>query len=175
MAESLLIKINGVVDNHTARRLFPVVETKPGKDDNDIVEYAWKQKVRKVGEGEDDYVIEEVCEEVSRVNRQAYIAKDSDQVGVMNILEKVRRSGDLTLLNQTGASIPEGLQDYTKAPASLGEALKVLETGGSSFEGLKAIFGDISFADLASMSESQIAEKLQSYVAANTQKKEGVD
>lgn len=173
MAESLLIKINGIVDNHTARRLYPVVETKPGKDDDDIVEYAWRKRAVSSGSDDEDAVIEEYVKEVSRVNRQAYIAIDADQVGVMNILEKVRRSNDFSLLNQTGADIPEDLQDYTKAPQSLGEALKALEKGASSFEGLKAIFGDISFADLANMNESQIAEKLQQYVDSKTPVKEG--
>lgn len=171
MSKDLTIKVNGLIDNHTSRRLFPVVEEPGMKDPDDIVEYARKQKVRKVGAGEDDYVIEEVVEEVSRVNRQAYIAKDADQVGVLNILEKVRRSGDVTLLNQTGATIPEGLQDYTNVPSNTQEALVALEKGGNSFEALKAIFGDTSFEALANMSADELAAAVQSYVEKSQPKK----
>ena len=76
------------------------------KDPDDIVEYGIKQVVKKVGDGEEDYVIEDKVVEVSRVNRQSYIAKDAPDVGVMNILAKVARSGDLSLLNQTGTVVP---------------------------------------------------------------------
>ena len=56
----VVISIDGIVDNHTCRRLFPVVKDPGMKDPNDIVEYQWKQKVKKVGKGEDDYLVEEV-------------------------------------------------------------------------------------------------------------------
>lgn len=155
-----------------ARRLCPVVPTPLSKDADDIVEYVRKDKVRKVGDGEDDFVVEEVVVESSRVNRQAYIAKDADQVGVLNILEKVRRSGDVTLLNQTGATISSELQDYTNVPSSVGEALNAVAAGANSFEGLKAIFGDVSFSELANMSTEEIQAALNAYVASQ-QPKEG--
>lgn len=154
-----------------ARRIFPVENPDPvDPDKGDIVEYHWKQKVTKVGEGEDDYVVEEVPVETSRINRQAYIESFRDDVGIMNILEKVRRSGDVTLFNQTHAVIPEGLQDYTNAPESVGEALKSIKSGATSFEGLKAIFGDLSFTELAGLSADQINEYVAKYVAAKTPK-----
>lgn len=173
MADSLIVKVNGIPSYETARRLAPVVPTLPGKDDDDIVEYAWKQKVRKVGDGEDDYIIEEVVEEVSRCNRQAFIAKDADNVGVLNILEKVRRSGDLTLLNQTHSQISGELQDYTNVPTSIGEALSAVQTGADSFAALRAIFGDISFDQLANMSSDEIASALNNYVASQQTHTEG--
>lgn len=155
-----------------ARRLCPVKDMPVSKDAHDIVEYVRKDKVKKVGDGEDDYIIEEVVVEASRVNRQAFIAKDADQVGVLNILEKVRRSGDVTLLNQTGASISSDLQDYTKVPSSVGEALNAVAAGANSFEGLKAIFGDVSFSELANMSTEEIQAVLNAYVVSQ-QPKEG--
>lgn len=167
MAESYVVKCNGIVMSETARILAPVVKDPGMKDPHDIVQYDVKQVVKKVGDGEDDYVLEDKVIEVSRVNRQAWIAKDAPEVGVMNILEKVRRSGDMSLFNQTGAAIPEGLQDYSNVPESIGEALKALQTGSNSFEGLKAIFGDTSFEELATMSADQIAAKLQQYVVSN--------
>lgn len=155
---------------HLARRLFPVEPDPVSPDAHDIVEYVRKQKVEKVGEGPDDYVVTEIVVESSRCNRQAFIEQFRDDVGVLNILEKVRRSGDITLLNQTGASIPEGIQDYTDVPSSVGEALNAVKSGATSFEGLKAIFGDISFSDLAGLSEEQVKQYLDKYVAAHTPK-----
>lgn len=173
MAKDLSEKVNGIIENHTARRLYPVEADPVSPNKGDIVHYVRKNKVKKVGEGEDDFVIEEVVVESERYNRQQYIAKDADQVGVLNILEKVRRSGDVTLLNQTGAVIPEGVQDYTKAPHNVQEALNALQIGSNSFEGLKAIFGDVSFNELANMSSEQISAKLNAYVASQQQNKEG--
>lgn len=160
------------VPYHLSRQLYPVEVTKPGKDDGDIVTYVRKQKVKKVGDGEDDFILEEVVVEESRVNRQAYIAQDAPDVGVMNILEKVRRSGDLTLLNQTHAVIPEGIQDYTNVPENIGGALAALSKGSSAFEGLKAIFPDKTFEELSSMSADAIAAAVNEYVAANSKVEE---
>lgn len=142
--------------------------TKAGKDDNDIVEYEVHQVVKKVGEGEEDYVLEDKVVEVSRVNRQAWIAKDASDVGILNIIEKVRRSGDVTLFNQTHGVIPDGLQDYTNIPDNAGDLIAGLKSGADSFGALKAIFGDISFEKLATMSTDEMNQYLAAYVQANT-------
>lgn len=170
MAESLLIKTNGIIDVASARRVAPSVSDPEPKDGDDIVEYAWKQKVKKVGEGEDDFIVYEEMEEVSRVNRKAFIQAQCSDIGVLKVLEKVRRSGDLSLLNQVGGVVPEGVQDYTNVPDNIGDALKAVSNGAQSFEGLKAIFGDLSFNDLANLSADQIKVYLENYVGANTPK-----
>lgn len=172
MSESLTLKIDGFVIPETARYVGKLETKVFDPDGGDIVEYERKQKVRKVGDGDEDFVIEEVVEEVSRINRQEYLKSQASEVGVLNILEKVARSGDVSLLNQTGSVIPEGLQDYTNVPANVGEALESLKKGSASFEGLKAIFGDTSFDKLASMSEEEITAALQQYVASKMPKKE---
>lgn len=152
------------IENHVARRLFPVTPDPECANKGDIVTYERVQKVKKVGDGPDDYVVYEDVVETERVNRHDFIMQDASDVGVLNVLEKVRRSGDVTLLNQTGASIPVGLQDYTKVPGSIGEALKSVESGANSFAALKTIFGDISFEDLANMSNEQLETIVQSYI-----------
>lgn len=161
------------INPQVARRLCPVVPDPIMKDPGDIVEYVRKQKVTKIGDGEDDYLVGEEIVESSRVNRQAYIMKDADQVGVLNILEKVRRSGDITLFNQTHLAIPEGEQDYTNVPSSVGEALNALKSGADSFAGLKAIFGNVTFDELANMSAADIQSALDKYVASIQSSKEG--
>lgn len=155
-------------DVHAARRATNTFyTTKPEKDDNDIVEYEVHQVVKKVGEGEEDFVLEDKVVEVSRVNRQAWIAKDAADVGILNIIEKVRRSGDVTLFNQLHGVIPDGLQDYTDIPDNAGDLISGLKSGANSFEALKAIFGDVSFETLANMSTDEMNQYLSKYVAAN--------
>lgn len=165
-----IIKIGGIVDNHSARRLAPVVPEPGMKDPEDIVFYEWRRKVTKVGEGEDDYLVEEVPVEVERINRQAFIMKDANQVGVLNILEKVRRSGDVTLFNQTHAEIPAGLQDYTTAPSNVQGVLDGMKKGAASFDALKTIFGDVSFEKLAQMNQAEIEIYLRNYIDKITPK-----
>lgn len=180
MAESFVRKVNGIYDNHTARIIAPVVEEPGMKDPDDIVDYAWKKKVTKVGDGDEDYVVEEVVKEVSRVNRQAFIAKDASDVGVLNILEKVTRSGDLSLVDQLhfvaddsgevdSLGRPLGtIQDYSNVPGNVGEAINAIKSGSTSFEALKEIFGDISFDTLASMSTEQLTEVFNKYIASHS-------
>lgn len=164
---------NKYVDPHVARRATDEFFITPkGIDDDDIVEYEVRQVVKKVGEGEEDFVLEDKCFEVSRVNRQAWIAKDAGDVGILNIIDKVQRSGDVTLFNQTHGVVPEGLQDYTGIPDNLGDAVNALKTGANSFEGLKAIFGDVSFDTLANMSADEMNQYLQNYVNSKTPTKE---
>lgn len=179
-----IISIDGIVDNHTCRRLFPVVKDPGMKDPDDIVEYQWKQKVKKVGKGEDDYLVEEVVVEASRVNRQQFIAKDADQVGVLNILEKVRRSGDNTLVNQLGYVAPPSndvdslgrplgaVQDFRNAPHNVQGVLDGMKKGAASYEAIKALFPGVSFSDLANMDPQQIAAHVNNYLAS-VQPKEG--
>lgn len=173
--QDLTIVVNGIVDVHSERRIAPVIPTPLIPDQEDIVSYVRKNKVKKVGNTgntDEDYIVVEVVVEESRVNRQQFIEKDAGEVGVMNILEKVRRSGDATLFNQMGADIPEGLQDYTNAPHNVQEVLTALEKGSNSFEGLKEIFGDTSFEALAKMSADDLAKKLNEYVSSHVQSNE---
>lgn len=159
------------IDPSVARRATKEFYTTPkGKDDDDIVEYEVRQVVKKVGDGEEDFVIEDKVVEVSRVNRQAWIAKDAADVGILNIIEKVRRSGDVTLFNQLHGVIPEGVQDYTNIPDNIGDAINVLKTGGDSFAALKAIFGDVSFETLANMTQEELNQYLANYMSAQQPK-----
>lgn len=159
---------NKIYSYHTARRIVPYVQKKTTcANKGDIVTYIRKNKITKVGEGENDYVIDEIVVEESRVNRQAFIAKDASEVGVLNILEKVRRSGDVSLFNQTHQVIPEDLQDYVNVPHSVGSALNSLESGANSFEAIKALFPGKTFEDLANMSKEDISAAIQAYQNAN--------
>lgn len=177
--QDLTVVVNGLVDIHTERRMAPVIPTPLIPDQEDIVTYVRKNKVKKVGNTgneDEDYIVQEVVVEDSRVNRQAFIDKDALEVGVLNILEKVRRSGDMTLLDQTGYRCAEAsgevdslgrpmaaIQDFTNAPHSVQEVLDGMKKGAESYEALKSILGG-SFEDVAKMSADDITAKLTAYV-----------
>jgi len=74
--------------------------TETNFDDKDIVEYGVVQKIKKLGEKDTDFIIEDVVVETNRFNRQEYINSFRNDVGILNIIEKVRLSGDATLLMQ---------------------------------------------------------------------------
>lgn len=80
-----------------------VVKTDYHKDgDTYIISYDEVQKVKMTGEKDTDFIIEKEVVETGRINRQDYIDEQGQEVGIMNILEKVRRSKDETLFDQTG-------------------------------------------------------------------------
>ena len=69
-------------------------------DNNYIYSREFKDKYKKTGDGEDDFVIEQVVEVTEKIDRQQYIDSFKDDVGILNILKKVELTGDVTLLNQ---------------------------------------------------------------------------
>lgn len=158
-----------------ARRWKPWVEPIHEKksNDDDVIYYERRQVIRKIGEGEEDFVIEEKPVVSLKVNRQAYISKDADDVGVLNILKKVRLSGDASLLDQTGARYTDALQDYTDIPGDVGEALKAIQKGATSFEGMKAILGDVTFEELANMSPEDLTKRFNDYISSVNGEKKG--
>lgn len=169
-------EINKSLLPELARQIGKVEEKKPSKDADDIVTYERRNKVVKIGNTgtDDDYIVEEVVVEVGRCNRQAYIAKDADQVGVMNILEKVRRSGDITLFNQTHQVYGDDVVDITNLPSDV-EGLKAsILQGQTAYEGLpKEIFGNMTYSEVAEMSQEQIVSKINEYIAGLSANKEG--
>lgn len=91
---------NNIID--PCSKPIPSVTDYHKENDDFIIEYAEIEHLRKVNEEDDtDFVVEKVVEEVSRTPRQAYIDSFANDVGILNIIEKVRMSGDATLLNQT--------------------------------------------------------------------------
>ena len=69
--QDLTIVVNGLVDVHTERRMAPVIPTPLIPDQEDIVTYVRKNKVKKVGNTgneDEDYIVQEVVVEDSRLN-----------------------------------------------------------------------------------------------------------
>lgn len=130
----------------------------------DIVEYKLVQKVKKTGEGDEDFIVVDELVEVSRVNRQATynkIAKDHD---LYQIIKKVAETGDESLLNQGPAGV---YLDVSKLPennaelnAKLANAAKVWE---SLPEDLKQKMSLGTFVD--TMTDEKVAQYVQKKAA----------
>lgn len=103
--------------------------------DTEYKEIQIVDKVRKIGEGDEDYVIEKVVVE-SYKPIQEVIDADKDSVGVYNIIKQVLRTGDESLL-----PIDKGngeLVDLTGAPESLMELKQMGVAAEKAFKGLPA-------------------------------------
>lgn len=123
-----------------------------------IIEYKEVQAVKKTGEKDTDFILDSRVEVDSKVNRSEYINSFREDVGIMNILEKVRLTGDATLLNQTKRSpVPsvktgkgnlEDIVDISDIPNSFIEADQAIMKGHDLFKDLPAeLKGKLSFED----------------------------
>lgn len=91
--------------------------------DPDLVETKIVSEAIVKGDGSDktNYVIKRSQIEASRISRQDYIDSFADEVGVINVLRKVAKTGDTSLVNQIG-EVPVGNQDLTNMPTTPGGA-----------------------------------------------------
>lgn len=91
-----------------------------------------KQVVRKTGEGEDDYVlVDKIVEQ--RQNIDALIQAQVGEVGVYNLLDRVAKTGDDTLLPKPHDDSKGAIVDYTGYPSDLLEAQKMADAGANAF------------------------------------------
>lgn len=170
-----------------------VIETDYHKDsDKFIIDYQEVEHVKITGDKDTDFIIDKEVREFSRTPRQEYIDSFRDDVGILNIIEKVRLSGDVTLLNQTGrVSIPgdekdalgrnvENVADYTNYQVDKVDALEAYKKGIESARTLQKVeeFTGMSFAELAKLSDSEldgvlksIQEKIAAQAAAGKENK----
>lgn len=112
----------------------PVAEAYPGQKDFD--EYYEDIKiidsVKKVGDGEDDYIIvKKVVKSKRKI--QDVIDADKDSVGVENIIKQVLRTGDTSLLpvdtgncNVDLVGVPENLMELKQTAVDAEKAFKEL-------------------------------------------------
>lgn len=102
--------------------------------DQDYITYELKDYVVKSGEGDEDFVVKTKVIE-HRDNIAEVIAKDADSVGVANLIERVLRTGDESLLPPPLGN--EGrLDDGTLAPDNLLDAVNMAEEAYKTYESL---------------------------------------
>lgn len=160
--------------------------------DNDIVEYAEVEKVKMVGKKDTDFIIVTEVVEISRTPRRELINSYRDDVGILNILQKMALSGDQSLLNQTkrigyGASGEvdslgrdlEPVVDVTAYQVDRVDALETIKTTKASAKvGLPEELTDgLGFDGLAQLSDDKINAYLENVkkqiLAAKEAAKEG--
>ena len=153
-------------------------ETDFHKDgDKYIITYGEKESVRILADEKDvdlkkdidNYTVNKSVVEIDRVDRQEYLDSQSNDVGILNIIEKVRLSGDATLLNQTGR-VPmaivgkdalghdvEEIVDVTKYQVDQVEALESYKVGAKAFDSLDPeLKRKMSLEQVAKMTDSEI-------------------
>lgn len=129
------------------------------KWDEDYIAYEEKEKIVKSGDGENDWRIEKYTEQ-RRVNIDKHINSFASEVDVKNILAKVAKTGDTSLLNQT----PIKDYDTTMIPENYHEAAKMMDKQKSidAFNALpKELRGD---DDMETFIKNLSKEKIESYI-----------
>lgn len=105
-----------------------------GNWDEDYITYELKDTVVKTGEGEEDFVIQTKIIE-HRDNIAEVIAKDADSVGVANLIQRVLRTGDESLMPPP-LGTDGRLDDGTRCPDNLLDAVNMAEDAYKVYESL---------------------------------------
>lgn len=147
------------------------------ESDKYIITYDVVQKVKMTGEKDTDFIIDEEVVEVSRINRQEFLNEEAQDMGIMNILEKVRSSGDETLFNQTHrVSMPgvekdalgrevEDIVDVTRYQKDTVASLEGYKKGVAAYKDLDpSLKGKKSLEEVAKMSDKDIDAYIQAKV-----------
>lgn len=89
----------------------------------DIVNFYNKDVVKKIGEGEDDFIIEQKVTEYDRCDRQDYINSFKGDVGVKNQIAKAIREGESPsyVMTEKFKSQQKGLVDMIKIEDALAD------------------------------------------------------
>lgn len=97
--------------------------------------YEVKQVVKKVGEGEDDFVLEDKII-THRDLIQSVLDAQADQVGVYNIIERAVRTGDNSLLKSAQVHVSDEILDITNAPTDLADGLHKAQASQAAYASL---------------------------------------
>lgn len=143
-----------------------------------------KESVSTKDEIEKDFIVMKKVKEVDRVDRQQYLDSQAADVGILNIIEKVRLSNDMSLLNQTGRVPMSGAEkdalghdvepvvNVTKYQVDRITALESYKTGAKAFTDLDPeLKKKMSLEQVAKMSDAEIDAFLANRAEALTPKK----
>lgn len=146
-----------------------------------------KESVSTKEEIEKDFIVNKKVKEVDRVDRQKYLDSQAGDVGILNIIEKVRLSGDMSLLDQTHRVSMSGSEkdalghdvepivDVTQYQVDRVAALESYKTGAKAFNDLDPeLKKKMSLEQVAKMSDAEIDAFLAARAESLTPKaKEG--
>lgn len=95
----------------------------------EYIDYEVTQKVKKTGDGEEDYEVYDDIKEI-KTNIKKFVNSYAKDVGVENILKRIAQTGDVSLLNQKEAIF----MDTTIIPDDPGEAFQKAEAVKAAYE-----------------------------------------
>lgn len=140
----------------------PVAEAYPGQKDFDVYYEDIKiiDSVKKVGDGEEDYIIQKKVVKSKR-KIQDVVDADKDSVGVENIIKQVLRTGDTSLL-----PIDDGKcnVDLVGAPEDLMQLKQTAIDAERAFKELPPELTD--GLDMASFVNNMSQEKFDAFIKA---------
>lgn len=153
------------------RELAPTSTQTDYHKDEDVymLDFANVDHIVKIGEKDTDFVIDSRVEEVGRVKRDSYIKSYENEVGILNILEKVRKTGDLSLFNQVDTPViashekdslgrpVQDVVDITRYQVDKIDALESFKKGAVSFADLPDdLKGKMTMKEIAHLSDEEI-------------------
>lgn len=149
-----------VVDNGEIVCGFAVRKNYEGQKDFDQTykEITIKKRVKKIGDGDEDFIIEEF-EEVNETPIKDVLAAQMDSVGIEAYMRPYLMAGQELPDIQVG----EGIQDFTQFPEEPADVMKVGDEMMSTFNNLDpALRGDAKSVEefLAGLTD----EKLKNYL-----------
>lgn len=122
---------------------------------------------KKVGEGDEDYVIKKkVIREKQPI--QEVVDADADSVGVYNIIKMVTKTGDLSLLPRDSGN---GLVDTTNAPENLMELKEMGKQAEAAFNGLPQEL--VKGLDMKSFVETMTQDQFDAFIKAVADRSSG--
>lgn len=133
------------------------------------------QVVKKTGEGETDFILEDkVIDEKILIDE--VIQADADSCGVYNIINKVLKTGDESILNIDNSG---QFADISAYPDNIHDAYKVLNDAVNAYENRGDILQDKSMSELSNISAEQlqalIDEAVQKQIALQQEKEKKGD
>lgn len=146
----------------------------PGHDysEKDLAFAVEVEKVKKTGEGDQDFVVLKELKIDKVVNRQDYINQFQDDVGILNVLKRVAKTGDESLINQR--PVASGYMDLTNMPHDIISAAEKIDQANALYEKLPDdIKSKLTKDDLIKINNLDLYNAIENYVAQKKQVKEG--
>ena len=151
--------INNPFMGRTDGLVFPSKDYK--EDDFAIVKVG--KKTNQLSDDPHDFDVVDVVEITDVVKREDYINQFADDVGILNILKKVAKTGDTSLLKQAE---PGFGVDLTNMPDNWVDAAALKEKAMASYNKLpEALRKDMSVEDFMALSMDAVGEKIDAYIA----------
>ena len=122
------------------------------------------EKCIKTGEGEEDFVIVTELRIDKKVNHQDYLNQFADDVGILNVLKRVIKTGDASLFNERNET-QAGYMDLTNMPGDIIAASEMINKANAAYEQLPDdLKKKLSKEDLIKINNLELYNNIVAYV-----------